>query len=225
MNFSFDTDAKKVTAFRFQYTVGRKQCPVCGQQKGFILEPGKRGIPPWGYCFRCRASGTLRYLETGDDCKMKTHLVLQGLMCRANKEFVNTGGNTALRGILGIPFRSSDPIRQFYDSFMGCGPMRVLQMTRAALQIRCPGADKPFWAEQGLLLPIQSWPGRISGFFCITESGTRHLNLRKDDGVLILRLRPTERHKHYTSLKDACREGQIYHSLDIDINITCAPVL
>lgn len=156
---------------------------------------------------------------------MKSHLVLQGLMCRANQEFVNTGGDTALRGILGIPFRSSDPIRQFYDSFMGYAPMRVLQMAKNALGIRHRGADKKFWSEHGLILPIQSWPGRISGFLCMTESGTRVLTFREDEGHLILRIRPTERHKHYSSLREACREGQMLHSLNIDINITCDPVL
>jgi hypothetical protein len=226
MLFSFDTDAKKVTAFNFQYTVGRKKCPVCGQQKGFITDIPRNGRRPWGYCFHCHASGTIAYLEKGDDYGMTKDLVFQGFMCRANQEFINTGSTTAAMNVLGIPFRHSDPIRKFYNGFTGQSPMRILQMLRSKLGIRMGGGgDKEFWSTSGIVLPIQSWPGRINGFFCITDKGSRAINLRKGGGSVIIRCRPTERRKHYSSITEACREGSMYGSLGIDINLTCDPVL
>lgn len=156
---------------------------------------------------------------------MMKDFVLQGFMSRANQQFIYTGSDTAALGVLGIPFRESDPLRNFYNEFVGHAPMRALYILRDMLGIRIGGGSKKFWSKSGIILPIQDWPGRIAGFFCITGDDNRAIYLRKSSGKLILRCRPTERSKHYATIQKACAEGSRYASLNIDINITCDPVL
>lgn len=104
--------------------------------------------------------------------------------------------------------------------------MKALMIIREKLGIRMKGGgDKDFWTSRGIVLPIQSWPGRINGFFCITDNGSRAIHMREGGGSVIIRCRPTERRKHYSSITEACREGSMYGSLNIDINLTCDPVL
>jgi len=183
------------------------------------------GPRPWGYCFNCRASGTLAYLERGDDTRMTKDFVLQGFMSRANQQFVATGSNTDALNVLGIPFRHSDPIRRFYEEFTGHAPMRAVRMLRQKLGIRLGGGSKEFWGKSGIVLPVQNWPGRIVGFFCITGDDNRYVPVRKNEGQVIIRCRPTERRLHFSTIAEACREGALYGSLNIDVNITCDPVL
>jgi hypothetical protein len=160
---------------------------------------------------------------------MKEQIVLRGFMGIASREFLITGGDGYVRGILGIPFRSDDILRRFYDSFMGYAPMKVLRLMLAELQRRpvYVGGSGTFWQEDGLIMAIQDWPGRITGFFCLVPSGSRIVWLQANSqrGVCFLRLRPTERSEHFRSLTEARDKGTIYSSLDIDINLTCDPVL
>jgi hypothetical protein len=214
---------------RFQYSVGRAQCPACHKQKSLIVEETRVGTTAWAYCFHCKAKGPLRYLQTGDTSQMKEQLVLRGFMGMASREFLLTSGDGYVRGILGIPFRSDDPLRRFYDAFMGYAPMRIIQLMVEQLHLRpaLEGGSRSFWTESGLVIAIQDWPGRITGFLCLAPSGPRTIWLYPGvkTGICFLRLRPTERIEHFGSLRESCERGTIYGSLDIDINLTCDPVL
>jgi hypothetical protein len=228
---SCGTRSVKTTPFRFQYSVGRTKCPACHKQKSLITEDPSPGPRTWCYCFNCKISGPLRYVQDPSNTYgMSVALILQGFRLLARKEFLTTSADTASRGLLGIPFRPDDPLRLFYDEFIGYGPMRTLSILREKLPFfKSTGWSRQFWTQKGLIIAIEDWPGRIDGFLCLTPGHvcTIRFNLPrcKKPGLCYLRTRPTERRIHFDSLSEACQEGTMYASLGIDVNITCDPVL
>jgi len=161
---------------------------------------------------------------------MRLHCKLRRLAYDAQVSFHRYGGPQMLCLQLGIPNWPHDLVRTaFFNEFLGAGHVQSFRIRARELGLRL-GIPRCAYDQPALILVVEDFPGRIRGFFIITEEGgqyypEQHLIHHPGKDLILLRVRPIERWKQYASLQDAFTDGRMYAELGMDINMGCCPCL
>jgi len=130
----------------------------------------------------------------------------------------------------GSPALPSSLLRyQLFDNLLGYTHMGLVKNAIKDHGLKHRSVPIPAWNQHALILPIEDWPGRIRGFYCILKTIDFPIMFNgykpRRKPVVYLSKAPNNRFHHFPTIEEGLELAKQTAMLKIRMNITTDPIL